>query len=86
MLVCSVSTLAFYIASTDSYGGIAIGPRWLIWLTPLWLLAMIPAAQRWAARGTLGKGAMLALGALSAWSSQRSPLDPWQHPWLYGLL
>ena len=36
----------FYIVKSSNYGGWSSGPRWLLWMTPLWLLAMLPAADR----------------------------------------
>ncbi len=55
-----------------------------MWLTPLWLLAMLPAAERWAEhRG--GRAVALLLAALSVLSANTSPRDPWRHPWLFRL-
>ena len=35
-----------WIVNTANYGGWTSGPRWFFWLTPLWLLALLPAADR----------------------------------------
>jgi hypothetical protein len=74
--------VAFYIWRTNNYGGWSSGPRWLFWLTPLLLLALVPAADRLAA-SRLGRGvAYLCLGA-SAFSAAFPWNNPWRHPWLY---
>lgn len=47
-LTLTVTTFVFYVIRTDTYGGKTVGPRWLFWLVPLWLLMMLPEADRWA--------------------------------------
>lgn len=44
----TVVTFLFYVARTESYGGLTAGPRWFFWLVPLWLITMLPEADRWA--------------------------------------
>jgi hypothetical protein len=74
--------LAFYIARTNNYGGWSSGPRWLFWLTPLLLVALIPAADR-LGRSRVGRGvAYLCLGA-SVFSAAFPWTNPWRHPWIY---
>lgn len=76
--------LGFYIWRTNNYGGWTSGPRWLFWLTPLLLLALLPAADRLAA-SRVGRGlGYLCLG-LSAVSAAFPWSNPWRHPWLYQL-
>jgi hypothetical protein len=76
--------LGFYIWRTNNYGGWSSGPRWLFWLTPLLLLALIPAADKLSAsRVSRGVG-YLCLGA-SAFSAAFPWNNPWRHPWLYQL-
>jgi hypothetical protein len=74
--------IGFYLFVLDrwNYGGGTAGPRWLIWLTPLWLLTLLPAADG-LARRRWGRGAALTLlaAAYPAWT-------PWRHPWIYTLL
>ena len=41
-LAVSVVVVGFYVVRTNNYGGNTSGPRWLFWLTPLWLLAIPP--------------------------------------------
>ena len=38
--------LTFYLSRPmidRNYGGVSCGFRWMFWLTPLWLLALVPA-------------------------------------------
>src|SRR5262249_21265998 len=50
-LILTVVVTAFFLTWQQrwNYGGWTSGPRWLIWLTPFWLLSMVPAAD-WLAR------------------------------------
>jgi len=84
-LVVSVVVVGFYLYRSRNYGGGTAGPRWLIWLTPLWLLSMAPAAD-WLAVRRWGRGLALAALALSALSVAYPMGNPWRHPWLYNLL
>jgi hypothetical protein len=83
--ILTLAVLALYIAKTGNYGGISIGPRWLIWLTPLYLVAMIPAADRLALSPTTRRIGYLLL-AVSVFSANYNALNPWQHPWIYDLM
>jgi hypothetical protein len=77
--------VAFYIFATNNYGGWTSGPRWLFWLTPLFLLALLPAAD-WLGRWRLGRVlGYLCLG-VSAFSATYPWANPWRHPWIYQLL
>ena len=88
-LVVSAVVIVFYTAIVPArnrnYGGWTIGPRWLIWLTPLWLLVMTPAAD-WLGRRAWGRGLAYLLLAVSIFSAEFPPWNPWRHPWLYRLL
>ncbi len=81
--------LAFYILVLDerkrNYGGWTSGPRWLLWLTPLWLVALLPAAD-WLGRRRWGRVLGYALLALSVLSVSYPEYSPWRHPWLYNFL
>ncbi len=85
----TVVVLAFYILYLDerkrNYGGWTSGPRWLIWLSPLWLVALLPAAD-WLARRRWGRFLGYALLALSVISVSYPQYSPWRHPWLYNFL
>jgi hypothetical protein len=92
-LSLSLIVFAFFMTRTNNYnyGGISIGLRWMLWLIPFWLLAIVPALDR--VEQTAGRSAKvslqsfawlaLAVSAFSAWY----PLDnPWQQPWLFTLM
>jgi hypothetical protein len=85
----SVVVLAFYTLFLDehkrNYGGWTSGPRWLIWLTPLWLVALLPAAD-WLGRRRWGRVLGYALLALSVLSVSYPQYNPWRHPWVYSIL
>jgi hypothetical protein len=81
-LAVSLVVVGFYVATTGNYGGWTSGPRWLMWLTPLWLVAMLPAADRLGGRRA-GRAAALALLALSVVSAAYPAWSPWRHPWIY---
>ena len=83
-LVVSIVVFVFYAfwTETANYGGWTNGPRWLLWLTPLWLFAMLPVAD-WLGRRRWGRILCLALLALAVLSASYSAWNPWRHPWLY---
>jgi drug/metabolite transporter superfamily protein YnfA len=81
----SIVVFVFYVFQTNNYGGFTSGPRWLFWLTPLWLLGMLPAADR-AGRSRLGRGlAAVGLG-LSALAAFYPAWNPWRPPWVLQFL
>jgi hypothetical protein len=81
-LLVSVVVTAFYIVKTDNYGGWSNGPRWLMWLTPLWLVAMLPALDR-LQRCRTGRALVLVMLGLSIMSMTYQQWNPWRHPWIY---
>ncbi len=79
--------LAFYLSRPlidRNYGGHTTALRWMIWLTPLWLLTLLPAAD-WLGQSRRGRAILLALIAISAFSAHYGADNPWTHPWLYQL-
>jgi hypothetical protein len=85
-LTVSVVVVAFYIRHPSAnYGGWTAGMRWFIWLTPLWLMALIPAADFLAPR-RWGRWLGLLLLAVSVFSATYPEANPWRHPWLYNWL
>ncbi|MCH8046356.1 MAG: hypothetical protein IID44_21825 [Planctomycetes bacterium] len=90
-LLIAVTTLvvfAFYMfrpAEDRNYGGTSSGLRWMIWFTPLWLIAMIPAADV-ASRWRPSRGICYLLLTLSVLSAHYPSWKPWQHPWLWNLM
>jgi hypothetical protein len=84
--VLTVVCLVFYIGlrpqEDRNYGGMTSGFRWMFWFTPLWLLVMIPAADR-VANSAFGKAVALALLAMSVLSVSYPAWNPWTQPWIY---
>jgi hypothetical protein len=86
MLVGGVSLVCilFYIFRPQcqrNYGGMTSGFRWVFWLTPLWLLTMLPAVdfmskRRWTRVLTL------ALLNISVYSATYPTWNPWTNPWI----
>jgi hypothetical protein len=83
-LSLTAMTFVFYVIRTDNYGGIAAGPRWFFWLVPLWLLTMVPEADRWAMDRRL-RWLAAGLLAFSIGTVAHASSDPWQHSWLFML-
>jgi len=84
-LVLTVVVIGFYLFESNNYGGWTSGLRWLMWLTPLWLLTMVPVVdylgqRRW------GRWLVLGLLAWSVFSVSYPAWNPWRHPWLYNWL
>jgi hypothetical protein len=83
-LVC----LVFYLMrplDDRNYGGMTSGFRWMFWFAPMWLLAMLPAADAVAERKWLRTAALVML-AISALSASYPTWNPWTHPWLLNCL
>jgi hypothetical protein len=79
-LVC----LVFYLTRPQvdrNYGGMTSGFRWVFWLAPLWLVAMLPAADAASGRKGLRITALVLL-AVSVLSASYPTWNPWTHPWL----
>jgi ABC-type branched-subunit amino acid transport system permease subunit len=84
-LLLTLIVVGFYLVQSDNYGGWSNGPRWLMWLTPLWVLCMVPVADRLAnSRG--GRALAYLLLGLSVMAMSYSPWNAWRHPWLYRFL
>ena len=85
----TVTVLTFYIGLRPqidrNYGGMTSGLRWLFWLAPLWLLVMMPAADRMA-QCRRGMSVALVLLAFSVLSASYPTWNPWIQPWIYNWL
>ena len=84
-LLISVVVIGFYLSRPQidrNYGGVTCCLRWLLWLAPLWLMAMLPAVDR-AANSRRLCWLCLALLAVSAFTATYSATNPFSHPWLY---
>ena len=84
-LLITAVVIAFYLSRPQidrNYGGGTCCLRWLIWLTPLWLLTLLPAVD-WLCRSWWGRAIVLALLAVSAFSAHYAADNPWSHPWIF---
>jgi cell division protein FtsW (lipid II flippase) len=80
--VLSLVVIGYYIYKSDNYSGWSNGPRWFLWLSPLWLLTLVPIVDRLGqTRG--GRALCLVLLALSVLSAHYWDWNPWRHPWIY---
>jgi hypothetical protein len=86
-LICTLTLVVFYvfIQKTNNYGGMTSALRWLIWLTPLWLLATLSGCDRLATRRWQKSLVMICLG-FSVLSVIYPVFNPWRHPWIMSLL
>jgi hypothetical protein len=85
VLVATVVCALFYLARPEidrNYGGVSVCFRWLLWLAPLWLLAIGLVLARFS-ESAWCRGTVFALLALSVFSMATSLSSPWQSPWLY---
>lgn len=81
----SIVCLAFYLTRPQmdrNYGGMTSGFRWMFWFAPLWLVVMLPAADR-LANSRAGRAVALVLLALSVLSVSYPTWNPWTHPWVW---
>jgi hypothetical protein len=86
--VVSLVCLAFYLSRPEidrNYGGMTSGFRWMFWFAPLWLVALLPAAD-WLSRRRVGRSFALVLLAASVVSATYPTWNPWTHPWLWNFL
>ncbi|MBL8890831.1 MAG: hypothetical protein JNL67_12700 [Planctomycetaceae bacterium] len=85
VLGLSVVVIGFYLTRTEldrNYGGQASALRWVFWITPFWVLMLVPAINQ-LRRSGVGLTVAWVLLALSAGSALYSGTNPWVHPWLY---
>lgn len=77
----------FYLTRTQNYnyGGNSVALRWMLWLVPLWLIAMIPVFDAWGSRRSFQIAASVLLVA-SVVSAQIPGSNPWQSTWLLTLM
>ncbi len=81
-LVCLVFYIGLRPQDDRNYGGMTSGFRWMFWFIPLWIVMMIPAADR-LARSTAGQVFAAVLLSFSALSASYPTWNPWVQPWLY---
>jgi hypothetical protein len=84
ILAVSVVVVVFYLSRTQidrNYGGVSSGFRWVFWLSPLWVVATVPAADA-LSRHRAGRLLALALLGLSVVSVAYPTWNPWSVPWI----
>ena len=77
----------FYLTRTQNYnyGGNSVALRWMLWLVPLWLMALIPVLDAWGSRRGFQILSSVLL-AVSVVSAQLPGSNPWQSTWLLTLM
>lgn len=86
--VVSIVCITFYLTRGQedrNYGGSTSGFRWVFWFAPMWLLAMLPAAD-WAAQRRWAQTVAVLLLTLSVLSASYPTWNPWTHPWILDFL
>ena len=71
------------VYKSDNYSGWSNGLRWLMWLTPLLLLTMIPSVDRLADSSARTAWFVYVLLAASIFAAHYSLWNPWRQPWIY---
>jgi hypothetical protein len=84
-LTLTLVVVGFYLVKSDNYGGWTSGLRWLMWLSPLWLITMVPVVD-WLGQRHWGRCLGYVLLAWSVFSVSYPAWNPWRHPWLYNLM
>jgi hypothetical protein len=81
-LICLVFYIGLRPLEDRNYGGMTSGFRWVFWCAPLWIVMMIPAADR-LARSTAGQALAAVLLSFSVLSTSYPTWNPWVQPWIY---
>lgn len=84
-IVCVVFFTGMRPQDDRNYGGMTSGFRWMFWCAPLWLVTMLPAADR-LARSTAGLAFAAVLLTFSVISASYPTWNPWTHPWIFNWL
>lgn len=80
----TTAVLGFYLSRTENYnyGGNTFGLRWILWLSPLWIVSLIPVLQLAVRRRVWFIFSLLLLMG-SAYSAQLGARNPWSESWLF---
>lgn len=81
--IASLVCFIFYLTplADRNYGGASSGLRWMFWFAPLWLLAVLPAAD-WLGSKKWGRAVMYICLAVSVISVAYPTWNPWTQPWI----
>lgn len=86
-ILLTVAIFAFYWKRTENYnyGGVSVALRWVLWLTPFWLLAIAETIDALSKRRWLPVLLILLTipSLYSAWGPWKSP---WQQPWIFNVM
>jgi hypothetical protein len=88
IVVLTIVCWLFYVfrpLADRNYAGLCCGFRWMFWLIPLWIVALIPAVDAIADQSKWRRVAWW-LFAVSLFSALYGSLHPWMHPWPYAIL
>jgi hypothetical protein len=88
ILFTSLVVFAFYMMLPQeqrNYGGNTSALRWLLWLAPLWSVALVAAADRFSRNG-FTRAIALACLIVSVMSAMYPVWNPWTMPWTYNML
>jgi len=80
----SAVVIAFYLLRPQAdrnYGGMTSGFRWVFWMAPLWVAAVVPAADI-LGRSRSGRVVGCLLLAVSVLSVAYPTWNPWTRPWI----
>jgi hypothetical protein len=84
-VICLVFFIGLRSQEDRNYGGMTSGFRWMFWCAPLWLVVMLPAADR-LARSAAGMALAIVLLTFSVLSASYPTWNPWTQPWIYNWL
>jgi len=86
-ILLTVAIFAFYWKRTENYnyGGVSVALRWVLWLTPFWLLAIAETIETFRNRRWL-PAVIILLGLPSLYSAWGPWQTPWQQPWIYNAM
>jgi chromate transport protein ChrA len=82
--LASIVVMTYYILTTNNYGGFSCCARWLIWLTPLWVLGLLPIMDRVGSK-VIGRVLAGLAFAASVFSVMYPGWNPWRPPWILQL-
>ena len=86
-LLLSLVVFGFFMTKTENYnyGGVSVALRWLLWLVPFWLLAIVPLLDAWQP-GRVSKLFCVTLLSVSVFSAWYPSYGPWTQPWLFNVM